>query len=73
MKDKNEPYDYYLQYSTPEDTYGHAVDTTWERKDGTMWVSNGEYTSQVNYCPITGKKAVKQVEELKIYERYEQN
>lgn len=65
------PYKYYLRYSTPENTYGGAVDTTMEEQDGTMWVTNGEYTSQVNYCPITGKKAIKQVDKLEIYERYE--
>jgi hypothetical protein len=47
---------------SPSDVYGIAVDICYEKDDGTYWVSNGEYASQVNYCPVCGAKAPKQVE-----------
>ena len=47
---------------SPSDVYGIAMDICYE-KDGTYWVSNGEYASQVNYCPVCGAKAPKQVEQ----------
>lgn len=46
---------------SPEDAYGAAVEACYEREDGTFWVSNGEYSSQVNYCPVCGAKAPKQI------------
>jgi regulator of replication initiation timing len=45
------------------DVYGIAMDICYEKDDGTFWVSNGEYASQVNYCPVCGAKAPKQVEQ----------
>lgn len=56
-----EKYSYYIQFFTPDGTYGSAIDSCWEEQNGEMWVSNGEYSSQVNYCPITGRKATKQI------------
>lgn len=47
------------------DVYGIAMDICYEKNDGTFWVSNGEYASQVNYCPVCGAKAPKQVEQPK--------
>ena len=47
------------------DVYGIAMDICYEKDDGTFWVSNGEYASQVNYCPVCGAKAPKQVEQPK--------
>ena len=38
-------------------SYGPAITTSYE-ENGQIWVSNGEYTSRVNYCPYTGKKAL---------------
>tara|TARA_Y100001938_G_scaffold145527_1_gene222373 strand:+ start:1219 stop:1404 length:186 start_codon:yes stop_codon:yes gene_type:complete len=35
--------------------YGMAITTSFE-EDGVIYVTNGEYISQVNYCPFTGKK-----------------
>jgi|TARA_Y100000310_G_scaffold157160_1_gene156556 hypothetical protein len=35
---------------------GRAVTVCFENENG-MFVCNGEYISQVNYCPFTGKKA----------------
>lgn len=51
------------ELDSPSATYGVAVDTCHEEPDGTFWVGNGEYSSQVNYCPVCGAKAPKQVEE----------
>jgi hypothetical protein len=50
---------------SPSDVYGIAMDICYEKDDGTFWVSNGEYASQVNYCPVCGSKAPKQVEQPK--------
>lgn len=41
----------------PHDGYGNAVEYCSESESGTLWVSNGEYSSQVNFCPVCGYKA----------------
>lgn len=41
----------------PGDLYGSAIDRCVERDDGTLWVDNEEYASQVNFCPYCGYKA----------------
>jgi len=46
-----------ISYDTISKLYGGAIFYTRIDADGKMWVGNGEYESQVNYCPITGKKA----------------
>ena len=38
-----------------QDYYGPAITTSYEQ-DGVIYVTNGEYLTQVNYCPFTGKK-----------------
>lgn len=45
----------------PGTGYGPAFDEVWENEDGGLWVSNGEYSSPVNFCPVCGFKATKQV------------
>jgi len=40
--------------------YGQAIDVCWE-EEGELWASNGEYSTQVNFCPFCGYKAVKQI------------
>jgi len=37
--------------------YGEAVDGCFEEPDWRLWVTNGEYSSQVNFCPYCGYKA----------------
>jgi len=37
--------------------WGAAVEVCEEHADGTLWVGNSEYGSQVNYCPQCGYKA----------------
>lgn len=56
-----EPYTYYIEFYTKNDAYGSAINTCWEEQNGEMWVSNGEYSSQINFCPITGRKATIQI------------
>jgi len=58
-----------IHYIVPEERWGKAISYTYEKEDGTMWVGNREYESRVNYCPITGKPAIKQMnllEEIEI-------
>ncbi len=43
--------------------YGPAINDCFEDQDGFLFVSNGEYGSQVNICPICGYKAKKMIEE----------
>lgn len=50
-----------IQYVVPQNIWGKAISYTYEKEDGTMWVGNYEYESQVNFCPITGKMATKQM------------
>ena len=42
--------------------YGGAIYDCEENEDGELWVDNGEYASQVNYCPYCGYKAKAQVD-----------
>lgn len=37
--------------------YGGAVDVCFETDDSELWVGNGEYASQVNFCPWCGYEA----------------
>lgn len=48
----------------PDRSYGAALDSCWE-EDGEFWIGNGEYASQVFFCPYCGKKAPKEPEEVK--------
>lgn len=41
----------------PADGYGPAIEGCSEDRDGTLWAGNGEYGSQVAYCPYCGFKA----------------
>lgn len=42
----------------PKSGYGEAIDSCGDYdNDGTFWASNGEYGSQVAYCPYCGTKA----------------
>jgi len=74
MKTKNKPEEYnfprwhkeggyyHYQLNRPYKMYGGAITRCWEDEEGQFWVDNGEYCSQVNYCPYTGTKAPKQIE-----------
>ena len=42
--------------------YGEAINACMEESEGKLWVSNGEYCNQVNYCPFCGYAAIVQVE-----------
>jgi hypothetical protein len=45
----------------PESSYvvgwGTAIEKCWENEKGKLYAGNGEYGSQVNFCPICGYKA----------------
>ena len=41
--------------------YGSAIEFCFELETGELWVDNGEYSSRVNYCPVCGYKAKKQI------------
>ena len=62
-------------FRSPDSMYGPSINYTLIREDGTMWVGNGEYETQVNFCPWTGQEAKKQMKprlnEGKYYTRYE--
>jgi hypothetical protein len=45
----------------PYEGYGEAITYCEELEDGTLWVGNGEYDSQVNFCPNCGYEAKKKV------------
>ena len=40
--------------------YGGAYCEVYEYDDGTLWVTNDEYASPVNYCPVCGYRARRQ-------------
>ena len=42
---------------TPKNLYGCAFNVCAEDREGRFWVGNGEYGSQVAYCPYCGAKA----------------
>lgn len=44
-----------------QNTPMEAVNSVWVHPNGEVWVGNGEYASQVNFCPWCGKKAKKQI------------
>lgn len=41
----------------PQCSYGEALDSCVENEVGELWVGNGEYGSQVAFCPYCGFKA----------------
>ena len=47
----------YIEYRSPEGLWGIAISYTRIDEEGKMWIGNGEYESQVNYCPFTGTPA----------------
>lgn len=50
------------ELNSPYQAYGNAIDDCHEDDEGRFWAGNGEYGSQVNYCPVCGMKAPKQVD-----------
>lgn len=45
----------------PYEEGGPAVKLVIEEQSGELWVTNGEYATQVNFCPKCGYKARQQV------------
>ena len=48
---------YYQDFDAPCLSMGSAVDSVSIRDDGTMWIGNSEYITQVNFNPFTGEPA----------------
>lgn len=44
-------------HRAPNGLWGPAVEYTRVDSLGKMWAGNGEYETQVNYCPFSGVKA----------------
>ncbi len=42
--------------------YGAAIDECHEDQDGCLFAGNGEYGSQVNFCPMCGYEAKKKID-----------
>lgn len=42
--------------------YGPAIETCFEDDMYRLFVENGEYSSQVNFCPVCGYKAKVEIE-----------
>ena len=47
----------------PHGAFGSAVKECVEDDEGRLWAGNGEYESQVDYCPYCGFKAPRQIKE----------
>lgn len=45
----------------PDALYGPALTYCLEDEYHRLWVDNGEYKSQVNYCPYCGYRAKNQI------------
>jgi hypothetical protein len=56
----------HMQYDSQYGLWGHAVTYTRVDKMGKMWIGNGEYENQVNYCPYTGIAAPVQMKLTKV-------
>ena len=52
------------RYTAPRKLWGDAVTYTRIDDDGKMWIGNGEYESQANYCPMTGVAAPTQMKRV---------
>jgi hypothetical protein len=62
---------YYIteqQFKAPRRLFGNAVEYVKEDSEGRMWIGNGEYETQVNFCPFTGKEALTEMKLIEITE-----
>lgn len=50
-----------IEYELESLLWGCAIYYTRIDINGKMWIGNGEYESQVNYCPVTGKEAPQKI------------
>lgn len=56
------------KFHSPDGLFGTAVAYTRVDSNGKMWVGNGEYETQVNFCPMTGKQAPTQLKVVDVWE-----
>ena len=47
----------------PHKECGNAINYCYDLDDGTKWAGNGEYESQVNFCPYCGDPAATKIKE----------
>jgi hypothetical protein len=62
------PFPHEDEYGEWEHSCGEAVERCREAEDGTLWVDNEEYYSQIAFCPYCGYKAKMQPVVLQKYE-----
>lgn len=55
-KTKVETIKHRCKQDLPTGLYGSAITDCYE-KERQFWVENGEYASQVNFCPFCGERA----------------
>jgi hypothetical protein len=53
---------HYCEIDSPYHCYGPALADCHEDLDGCLYIGNGEYGSQVNFCPKCGFKANKPID-----------
>lgn len=52
---------HYCQHTGEDFEWGAAVTYCYEGADGRLFVSNEEYGSQVNFCPMCGYEAKEKI------------
>jgi len=55
-------YLHFCEIPCKQHLYGSAIDACFEDHDGYLFVANGEYGSQVNFCPMCGYEAKLKIE-----------
>lgn len=55
-----------VEIATPEDVREFGTFDPGPPEIGELWVTNDEYSSQVNFCPVCGYKAPKQIDRAMI-------
>lgn len=43
-------------------SWGNAISECYENEQDEFWVENGEYDTEVNFCPFCGKESPKHIE-----------
>ena len=58
---KKKKHNCYFNQKTSHGLWGHAAKHCYEEDDGTLWITNDEYMTQVNYCPLCGHEATTKI------------
>jgi len=64
MEQSTYEYEHYctMPNESKDYAYGNAISECMQEEDGTLTAGNGEYYSQVNFCPICGYEAKVKIE-----------